>query len=120
MARDLYVLPSEALLNKSAQSLIWILHYATALMDRVRDAAWIIGGLINRNAKLHRQVEEVRAGAGPKVVAIAERRAAESEAEVARLSSEIEASKKANEELQKTIRLERVELRLLKSEASAL
>ena len=49
-------------------------------------------------------------------MATAERRAAEA----ARLSSELEASKKANEELQKTIRLERVELRLLKSETSAI
>ena len=65
-------------------------------------------------------MEEVRAGADPEAVAAAERRAAESEAEAARLLSELEASKKSNEELQKTIRLERVELRLLKSEASAL
>ncbi|XP_018675334.2 uncharacterized protein LOC108951563 [Musa acuminata AAA Group] len=120
MARDLYVLPSEVLLNKSAQSLIWGLHYATALMDRVHDAGRVIGGLVNRNVELHRQVEEVRAGAGPEAVAAVEKRAAEFEAEAARLRSELEAAKKANEELQKTIRVERIELRLLKTEASAL
>nr|XP_018675334.1 PREDICTED: uncharacterized protein LOC108951563 [Musa acuminata subsp. malaccensis] len=120
MARDLYVLPSEVLLNKSAQSLIWGLHYATALMDRVRDAGRVIGGLVNRNVELHRQVEEVRAGAGPEAVAAVEKRATEFEAEAARLRSELEAAKKANEELQKTIRVERIELRLLKTEASAL
>ncbi|XP_064994331.1 uncharacterized protein LOC135630935 [Musa acuminata AAA Group] len=120
MARDLYVLPSEVLLNKSAQSLTWGLHYATALMDKVRDAGRVIGGLVNRNVELHRQVEEVRAGAGPEAVTFVEKRTAESEAEAARLKSELEASKKANEELQKITRVERTELRLLKTEASAL
>nr|XP_018683052.1 PREDICTED: uncharacterized protein LOC108953127 [Musa acuminata subsp. malaccensis] len=120
MARDLYILPSDALLNKSAQSLVWGLHYATTLMDRVRDVGRVIGGLANRNAELVRQVEEVRAGAGPEAVAAAEQRAADLEAEAARLRSELEASKKANEGLQKTIRVERTELRLVKTEASAL
>ncbi|THU43162.1 hypothetical protein C4D60_Mb00t07100 [Musa balbisiana] len=38
IARDLYVMPSETLLSKSAKSLLWGHHYAAALMDRVRDA----------------------------------------------------------------------------------
>ncbi|CAL9158550.1 unnamed protein product [Musa hybrid cultivar] len=96
------------------------LHYATALMDRVRDTGRVIGGLISRNAELHRQVEEVRAGAGPEAVAAVEKRAAESEAEAACLRSELETSKKLNEELQKTIRVERIELRLSRTEAGTL
>ncbi|CAL9779358.1 unnamed protein product, partial [Musa acuminata subsp. burmannicoides] len=80
MARDIYTLPLEALLGKSANSLTLGLHYATALMDRVRDAGRIIGGLSGRNAELCRQVEEVRAGAGPEAMAAAEKRAADSEA----------------------------------------
>ncbi|XP_065007933.1 uncharacterized protein LOC135638644 [Musa acuminata AAA Group] len=56
----------------------------------------------------------------PKAVATAEKRAADSEAEVARLRSELEASKNSNKELQKTIRVERTELRLLTTEAGSL
>ncbi|THU66460.1 hypothetical protein C4D60_Mb05t14370 [Musa balbisiana] len=59
MARDLYTLPSEALLSKSAKSLTLSLHYSTALMDRVRDAGQVIWNLSERNSELCRQMEEV-------------------------------------------------------------
>uniref|UniRef100_A0A804IR71 Uncharacterized protein n=1 Tax=Musa acuminata subsp. malaccensis TaxID=214687 RepID=A0A804IR71_MUSAM len=38
IARDLYTLPSEVLLVRSAKSLLWGTHYAAALMDHVHDA----------------------------------------------------------------------------------
>ncbi|XP_064983817.1 uncharacterized protein LOC135624290 isoform X2 [Musa acuminata AAA Group] len=127
LARDLYTLTSETLLNKSAQSLVWGLHYATALMDRVRDAGRTVGDLICRNAELSHQMAEIQAKNGPEVVAAAEERASGFEAEVVRLRSELEASQEANDamkeangELQKLIRIERTELRLVKAEASAL
>ncbi|THU55185.1 hypothetical protein C4D60_Mb11t03890 [Musa balbisiana] len=123
IARDLYILPSEALLSKSAKSLLWISdvlsfvcmrsdrlcsdslclqghHYAAALMDRVRDAGRVIATLGAHNAELRRQVDEVRAGAGPEAVAAAERRASSLEAEVERLRSELQASAERGVELQ--------------------
>ncbi|THU67089.1 hypothetical protein C4D60_Mb05t20980 [Musa balbisiana] len=120
MARDLYTLPSEALLSKSAKSLTLSLHYSTALMDRVRDAGQVIWDLSERNSELCHQVEEVRAGSGPEAVAAAEKRATDSEAEVARLKAELEKSKNSVKELQRFLRLDRAELRLLKSEALTL
>ncbi|XP_064935692.1 uncharacterized protein LOC135587823 [Musa acuminata AAA Group] len=84
-------------------------------MDRVRDAGRIIGGLNSRNAELCRQVEEVRAGAGLEAVAVAKKRAADSETEVARLKSELQTSENSNKELQKILQ---TELRLLRAEVS--
>ena len=68
-------------------------------MDRVRDAGRVIGDLIKRNAELHRQVEEARAGAGLEAMAAAGKRTAEAEAEAARLKSELKASKTMNNDL---------------------
>uniref|UniRef100_A0A804K6Z6 Uncharacterized protein n=1 Tax=Musa acuminata subsp. malaccensis TaxID=214687 RepID=A0A804K6Z6_MUSAM len=87
MAPDLYTVPSDVLLGKSAKSLLWSHHYTTVLMDRVRDASRALGVLSDRNAELRRQLEEVRAGAAPEAVAAAEQRASDLEAEVSRLSS---------------------------------
>ncbi|THU44294.1 hypothetical protein C4D60_Mb02t05900 [Musa balbisiana] len=92
IARDLYVLPSETLLSKSAKSLLWGHHYAAALMDRVRDAGRVITALGANNAELRRQVNEVHAGAGPEAIAAAEKRALGSEAEVERIRTELQAS----------------------------
>ncbi|THU69085.1 hypothetical protein C4D60_Mb08t10650 [Musa balbisiana] len=120
MARDLYTLPSEALLSKSAKSLTLGLHYTTALMDRVRDVGKIIEGLSERNTELRRQVEEIQAGAGPEAVVTVEKRVTDLEAEVARLKSKLETSKNSNKELQKILRVDRIELRLLRTEAGTL
>ncbi|THU55849.1 hypothetical protein C4D60_Mb11t10970 [Musa balbisiana] len=120
MARDLYTLPSEKLLSKSAKSLTLSLHYSTALMDQVRDAGQVICDLSERNSELCHQVEEVRAGSGPEAVAAAEKCATDSEAEVTRLKAELEKLEDLVKELQRLLRLDRTELRLLKSEALAL
>ncbi|CAD5170566.1 unnamed protein product [Musa acuminata subsp. malaccensis] len=100
IARDLYTLPSEVLLGKSAKSLLWGNHYAVALMDRVCDAGRIIAVLSGRNAELRKQVDEVRAGGAPEAFTAAEQRAADSDAEAARLRSELQASEERNMELQ--------------------
>ncbi|THU57638.1 hypothetical protein C4D60_Mb03t05640 [Musa balbisiana] len=89
MARDLYTLPSEALLSKSAKSLTLGLHYSTALMDRVCDAGQVICDLSERNSELCRQ-------------------------------EKLEKSENSGKELQRLLRLDRAELRLLKSEALTL
>ncbi|URE17424.1 Putative gypsy type transposon [Musa troglodytarum] len=59
MARDLYTLPSEALLAKSAKSVLWGLHYTTALLDRVHDCS-------ERNLGCAARLEEARAGRDPR------------------------------------------------------
>ncbi|THU72788.1 hypothetical protein C4D60_Mb04t15870 [Musa balbisiana] len=100
IARDLYVMPSETLLSKSAKSLLWGHHYVAALMDRVRDAGRVITALGARNAELRRQMDEVRAGAGPEAVAAVEQRALGLEAEVERLRTELQASTERGVELQ--------------------
>ena len=89
-------------------------------MDRVRDAGQAIWDLSERNSELCRQLEEVRAGSGPEAVAAAEKRATDSEEEVARLRAELEQSGDSVKELQEFLRLDRAELRLLKSEALGL
>ncbi|CAL9119703.1 unnamed protein product, partial [Musa acuminata var. zebrina] len=115
IARDLYSLPSDALLSKAAKSLLWGNHYAAALMDRVRDAGQVIAALSSRNVELRRQADEARAGAGPEAVAAAEQRALDLEAEVARLNSELQASTERFAELQ--ARLEASEERNAESQA---
>ncbi|THU54594.1 hypothetical protein C4D60_Mb10t26760 [Musa balbisiana] len=75
-------------------------HYAAALMDRVRDTGRVITALGARNAELRRQVDEVRAGAGPEAVAAVEQRALGLEAEVERLRTELQASTERGVELQ--------------------
>ncbi|THU66520.1 hypothetical protein C4D60_Mb05t15010 [Musa balbisiana] len=120
MARDLSTLPSEALLGKSAKSLTLGLHYAMALMDRVRYAGRVIGDLSERNSELRCQVEEIRAKSGPEAVAAAEKCAVDLEAEVECLKSELQTSEGLNKELQKLLRVDRAELRLLRSEACTL
>ncbi|CAL9132754.1 unnamed protein product, partial [Musa acuminata var. zebrina] len=74
IARDLYTLPSEALLGKAAKSMLWGHHYATVLMDRVRDAGRVVNILSERNAELKRQLEKARAEAVPEAVEAAKRR----------------------------------------------
>nr|XP_009413927.1 PREDICTED: uncharacterized protein LOC103995125 [Musa acuminata subsp. malaccensis] len=123
MARELYVLPSDVLLSKSAKSLLWVStlllgsflylghscpdstslqrqHYAPALMDRVRDAGRALGVLIDRNVKLRRQIEEVHAEAASEAVATAEQRASDLEAEVTRLKSEVQAAEQRASDLE--------------------
>ncbi|XP_064969659.1 uncharacterized protein LOC135615293 [Musa acuminata AAA Group] len=117
LARDLYTLPSEAMLSKAGRFLTLGLHYSTALMDRVRDAGQVIWNLSECNSELCHQLEEVRAGSGPEAVAAAEKRATDSEEEVARLKAALEQSGNSVKELQEFLRLDRAELRLLKSEA---
>ncbi|THU60561.1 hypothetical protein C4D60_Mb07t14070 [Musa balbisiana] len=89
-------------------------------MDRVCDAGRVIGDLNERNSELRHQVEEIKAGSGPEAVAAAEKRAADLEAAVERLKSELQSSEGSNKELQKLLRVDRVELRLLKSKACTL
>ncbi|URD95262.1 hypothetical protein MUK42_32075 [Musa troglodytarum] len=123
MARDLYTLPSEALIAKSAKSVLWVstvlrnLHYTTALLDRVHDSGRLVNGLGERNLELRRQLEEARAGAGPEAVAAAEQRAADMGAEVARLTVELEAASATEADLQKLLRTS-AENRLRMEEAS--
>ncbi|XP_065014594.1 uncharacterized protein LOC135642395 [Musa acuminata AAA Group] len=88
MARELYTMPSDVLLGKSAKSLLWGQHYAMVLADRVRDAGRALGILCDRNAELRREIEEVRAGATSEAVAAAEQRSSELEAEVTCLKTE--------------------------------
>ncbi|THU44451.1 hypothetical protein C4D60_Mb02t07510 [Musa balbisiana] len=93
-------MPSETLLSKSAKSLLWGHHYAAALMDRVRDAGRVITALGARNAELRKQMDEVRAGAGPEAVVAVKQRALGLEAEVERLRTELQASTERGVELQ--------------------
>ncbi|THU56153.1 hypothetical protein C4D60_Mb11t14250 [Musa balbisiana] len=110
IARDLYTLPSEVLLSRSAKSLLWVSvippvclhgnHYAVALMDHVRDAGRVVAILGGRNADLRRQLDEVRTRGAPEAVATAEQRASDLDAEVTRLRSKLKASEERNMELQ--------------------
>ncbi|THU72513.1 hypothetical protein C4D60_Mb04t12930 [Musa balbisiana] len=141
LAREIYVMPSDVLLGKAAKSLLWGHHYATALMDRARDAGRTLGVLVDRNIKLRKQIEEVRAGAGPEAVTAAEQRASDLEAEAtklrsaikvaeqhaldleaetARLQAEVKAAGEQNKELQPLVRVARTETRLEKKEAASL
>ncbi|THU60647.1 hypothetical protein C4D60_Mb07t15000 [Musa balbisiana] len=141
MAQDLYTLPSEVLLGKSAKSLLWGQHYAMALMDRVRDAGWALRILSYHNAELRRQIEEVHARAAPEAIAAAkqcasdleaeamrlrteakayEERVSNLEAEVTCLKSEVKAVEGQNKELQVFLRTTRTEARLARNEAVAL
>lgn len=61
-----------------------------ALVNCVQDAGRIISSLGDKNAKLRGQVEELKAGAGLEVVAVAEQWAVDLEGEVARLKLELE------------------------------
>ncbi|THU68072.1 hypothetical protein C4D60_Mb08t00040 [Musa balbisiana] len=69
-------------------------------MDHVRDAGRVIAALGTRNAELRRQLDEVRAGAGPEAVAAAEQRALGLEAEVEWLRAELLTSAERGIELQ--------------------
>ncbi|CAL9038183.1 unnamed protein product [Musa banksii] len=141
MARELYTMPSDVLLGKSAKSLLWGQHYGMALADRARDAGRALGILCDRNAELRKQLEEVRAGAAPEAVAAAEQRSSELEAEVMHLRSEagvtdqrmsvleaeilcLKSEAKATEEekegLQGLLRVTQTEARLARSEAVTL
>ncbi|XP_065033859.1 uncharacterized protein LOC135666279 [Musa acuminata AAA Group] len=112
LAREMYTLPSDVLFGKSVKSLLWGQHYAMALADRVRDAGRALGILCDRNAELRKQLEEVRAGAAPEVVAAAEQRSSELEEEAMHLRAEARAADK------RALALEAEVLRL-RSEAKA-
>ncbi|THU64392.1 hypothetical protein C4D60_Mb01t25990 [Musa balbisiana] len=141
IARELYVLPSDVLLSRSAKSLLWGHHYATVLTDRVRDAGRALGILIDRNIELRRQIEEVCAGAAPEAVAVAEQRASDLEAEVTWLKSEVsvavqcasnseaegtrlqarvKVAEEQNKDLQTLLRTTRTEVRLANKEVVSL
>ncbi|THU50761.1 hypothetical protein C4D60_Mb06t23730 [Musa balbisiana] len=120
MARELYTSSSEVLLGKSAKSLLWGQHYSMALMDRVRDTGWVINSLSNRNAELHRQIEEIRASATPEAMAAAEQRALDLEVEATRLRSKLKADEEQNKWLQVHLKATQAEVRLAKGVTLAL
>ncbi|THU62469.1 hypothetical protein C4D60_Mb01t05470 [Musa balbisiana] len=133
MARELYTSSSEVLLGESAKSLLWVrisppalrlylggIHYAMALMDRVRNAGRVIGNLSDRNAELRRQIEEIRTGAAPEAVAAAEQRASNLEVEATRLRSELKAAEEQNKGLQVHLKAARAEVRMAKGETLVL
>ncbi|THU67998.1 hypothetical protein C4D60_Mb05t30610 [Musa balbisiana] len=91
-----------------------------ALMDRVRDAGRVIGGLCDRNAELHKQIEEIRTSKAPKAVAATEQRASDLEAEATHLRSELKVDKEQNDRLQVHLKAARAEVHLAKSEMLAL
>ncbi|THU62254.1 hypothetical protein C4D60_Mb01t03200 [Musa balbisiana] len=109
-------------------------HYTMALMDRVRDTGRALGILSNRNAKLHRLIEEVRAGAAEQRASelevevtrlsfeamVAELRTLALEAEALRLKSEVKAVEEQNKQLQGLLRVTRTEARLARNEAVTL
>ncbi|THU69675.1 hypothetical protein C4D60_Mb08t16880 [Musa balbisiana] len=141
LAREIYAMPSDILLGKAAKSLLWGHHYATALMDRARDAGCTLGVLVDRNIELRKKIEEVRVGAGSEAVAaaeqrasdleveatklrlslkVAEQRALDLEAETAGLKAEVKAAGEQNKELQALVRVARIETHLSKKEAASL
>ncbi|THU47710.1 hypothetical protein C4D60_Mb09t18510 [Musa balbisiana] len=60
-------------------------HYAMALKDRMRNVGRVIDSLSDRNAELHRQIKEIRAGVAPEAVATIEQHASDLEAEAMHL-----------------------------------
>ena len=86
-------------------------------MDRVRDAGRVVDLLSDRNADLCKQVEEVRAGAAPEVVAATEQRASDLDAEATRLRSELKASEERNKELQMHLKVSVAEARSTRGES---
>ncbi|THU58318.1 hypothetical protein C4D60_Mb03t12940 [Musa balbisiana] len=141
MARELYTMPSDVLLGKSAKSLLWGHHYTMALADCVRDAGRALDILIDCNDELRWQIEEIHTGAAPEAVAVAEQRASDLEAEAMRLKSEIQAieqraldlevegtrlksevkaAEEQNKELQVFLRTTRTEVHLARKEAVVL
>ncbi|THU58481.1 hypothetical protein C4D60_Mb03t14740 [Musa balbisiana] len=105
MARELYVLPSDVLLSKSAKSLLWGHHYAAALMDWAHDAGRALSVLIDRNVELRRKIEEA-----------AEQHASDLEAEGTRLKSEAKVTEEKNKDLQAFLRTTQTEVRLANKE----
>ncbi|THU69296.1 hypothetical protein C4D60_Mb08t12940 [Musa balbisiana] len=95
-------------------------HYAMALMDRVRDAGRVIDHLSDRNAELHREIEEIRMGVAPEALATAEQRASDLKAEVTHLRSELKAAEEQNKGLQELLRSTKAEVRLARNEMLAL
>ncbi|THU44286.1 hypothetical protein C4D60_Mb02t05800 [Musa balbisiana] len=54
MAKEMYIMPSDILLEKATKSLLWGHHYVTALMDRARNAGRALGVLVDRNTELRK------------------------------------------------------------------
>ncbi|THU69398.1 hypothetical protein C4D60_Mb08t13990 [Musa balbisiana] len=146
MAREMYAMPSDVLLGKATKSLLWVsgsfpvrlcarrVFVLTFLPYR---APLCLGVLVDRNIELRKQIEEVRAGAGPEAIAAAEQRASDLEAEATKLRSEIKraldlevettrlkaevkAAGEQNKELQALVRVTRTETRLARKEAASL
>nr|XP_018677038.1 PREDICTED: uncharacterized protein LOC108951938 [Musa acuminata subsp. malaccensis] len=76
----------------------------------------IISSLGDRNAELHGQVKELKAGAGPEVMAATEQRVINLEGEVARLRSELEGIGQQQASLREQLKESRDWVRSMESE----
>ncbi|RWW59159.1 hypothetical protein BHE74_00033919 [Ensete ventricosum] len=77
LVRELYTLPSEVLLARAAKDIVLIV-----LFDRVHDAGRLIAFMDYRISQLQQELDTLKSGRGPKVVAKVEERASELEQEL--------------------------------------
>ncbi|RZS01094.1 hypothetical protein BHM03_00030900, partial [Ensete ventricosum] len=90
LASDLYTLPSKVLMDGAAKAMVLNQHYHAALFDRVHDAGRVITSLDGKMTLLRQELQDLKEGGNPDVVAVAEVRAAEAQSIAEHLRIELE------------------------------
>ncbi|RZS02996.1 hypothetical protein BHM03_00033127 [Ensete ventricosum] len=74
---NLYTIPSEVLMDGAVKVIVSSQHYQMALFDRVHDVGRVITSMDNKVDLLRREVQRLKEGGDPEVVAAVEGRASE-------------------------------------------
>ncbi|RWV78475.1 hypothetical protein GW17_00060555, partial [Ensete ventricosum] len=90
LASDLYILPSEVLMDGAAKAMVLNQHYQAALFNRVHDAGHVITSLDGKMSLLRQELQDLKDGENPDAVAAVEVRAVEAQSVAERLRIELD------------------------------
>ncbi|RRT50164.1 hypothetical protein B296_00026297 [Ensete ventricosum] len=110
LVKQVYECSSEELMNRAGKSVVWGLHFVSALIDRVHDAGRLVWNQHEKILALHAANKELKASIGQELAAVAERRVKEMEVEFERMRAELESHRSQRRELEQEVGLLRSSL----------
>ncbi|RZS05539.1 hypothetical protein BHM03_00036066 [Ensete ventricosum] len=90
LAKQVYECSSEELMNRAGKSVVWGLHFISALIDRVHDAGRLVRSQHEKILAFRAMNKELKASIGQELAVGAERRVKELEADIKRMQTELE------------------------------
>ncbi|RWW44397.1 hypothetical protein BHE74_00049846 [Ensete ventricosum] len=110
LAKQVYECSSEELMNRAGKSVVWGLHFISALIDRVHDAGRLVWNQHEKILALQAANKELKASVDQELAATVERRVKEMEVEFERMQAELESHRSQCRELEQEVKLLRSSL----------